>query len=103
LFVQAIIDADTNKNNNKFFIFFVFNEVKFNLRFLNSCVSNDTQQQKNLIIKVSKQIIIQINVLFFSKNLHNREVPSSNTGLDTLKSRISIKSWVHCCFCVRFA
>ena len=65
-------------------------------------VSNDTQKQKNLIIKVSKQIIIQINVFIFSKNLHIRKVPSSNTELDILKSRNSIKSWVHCCFCVRY-
>ena len=59
----------------------VFNEVKFNLRFLYSYVSNDTQKQKNLIIKVSKQIIIQINVFIFSKNLHIRKVPGSNTRL----------------------
>ncbi len=31
--------------------------MQFTLRFLYNCVSNDTQKQKNLIIKFSKQIM----------------------------------------------
>ena len=46
-----------------------------------------------------KHNALQINTFIFSKNLHNPEVPGSNPGLATWKSRTYVKSWV--LFCVR--
>ena len=56
-----------------------------------------------LILVLWKHNTLQINAFIFSKNLHNPEVPGSNPGLATWKSRTYVKSWVLCCFCVRFA
>ena len=59
--------------------------------------------QNRLISVLSKHNSLQINTFIFLKNLHNPEVPGSNPGLATWKSRTYVKSWVLCCFCVRFA
>jgi len=40
--------------------------------------------------------------LYNIRCLHNPEVPGSNLVLATWKSRTYVKSWVLCCFCVRF-
>ena len=52
---------------------------------------------------LGKHNTLQINAFIFLKNLHNPEVPGSNPGLATWKSRTYVKSWVLCFFCVRFA